>query len=198
MRKALMLATASLAIAGCSGQSDAAAAPPSGEAAHADQSAADPAAAAFVRSLYSVETGGRGEAVPDYDGDLQSVSSARTAALFAEAKALTPEGYIGYPEGHPLVEYEEWGSLRIQDVVTTQHGPDRADVALVLAFTQPDQRLTRVFNLVKEDGRWRLDDLQYDQVDHAARFGPGEPRPSLLEGFHHYIADAKANPIEGE
>ncbi|HEX8660568.1 MAG TPA: hypothetical protein VF686_01790 [Brevundimonas sp.] len=138
---------------------------------------------AFVRSLYSVDSGGTGEVRLEYDGDLETISSARTAALFAEAKALTPPGYIGYPEGHPLVEYEEFGSLRLDDVVTTRHGPDRADVALVLAFNEPDTRVRRVFRLVKEEGRWRLDDML---------FNDGEQ--SLVEGFNSYIADAKANP----
>lgn len=147
---------------------------------------------AFVRSLYSVDAGGSGEAVPEYDGDLQAVSSARTAALFAEAKALTPEGYIGYPEGHPLVEYEEWGSLRLEDLVTTRHGPDRADVALTLAFTQPDKRLSRVFKLVKEQGRWRLDDILSGDAGSDAQTGAGQA--SLVDGFHRWIADAKANP----
>lgn len=151
--------------------------------------AVDAAAAAFVLSLYGVETGGTGEAVPENDWDLEAVSSARTAALFAEARALTPAGEIGYPEGHPLVGFEEWGALKLEDVVTTQHGSDRADVSLILAFTQPDVRLTRTFNLVKESGRWRLDDLRYEPS------GQVEPIPSLLEGFHGFIADAKAHPI---
>ena len=138
---------------------------------------------AFVRSLYGVEMGGTGEVRLEYDGDLETISSARTRALFAEAKALTPPGYIGYPEGHPLVEYEEFGSLRLDDVVTTRHGPDRADVALVLAFTKPETRVRRVFKLVKEEGRWRLDDMLFD----------GE-QPGLVQGFNSYIADAKANP----
>lgn len=161
----------------------------------AAQVAVDPAATAFVLSLYSPEFGGTCEAVPEFDGDLEAVSSARTAALFAEAKALTPEGYIGYPEGHPLVEFEEWSSLKLEDVVTTQHQPDRADVSLILAFTQPDARLTRTFNLVKEGGRWRLDDLHFDQSAQTAQSGPDAHVPSLLEGFHTFIAEMKANPF---
>lgn len=176
----VLIAVAALALAACS--------QPPTKAEAAGPASASPAAAespeAFVRSLYSVEAGGSGEAVPEYDGDLQAVSSARTAALFAEAKALTPEGSIGYPEGHPLVEYEEWGSLRIENVVTTQHGPDRADVALVLAFKEPNKRHMRVFNLVKEEGRWRLDDLHFD----------GEAGSGLVDGFRTFIADVKADP----
>ncbi|HEX8471850.1 MAG TPA: hypothetical protein VF633_12120 [Brevundimonas sp.] len=167
-----------------------------------EQAAVDPAAAAFVLSLYGVESGGTGEAVPENDWDLEAVSSARTAALFAEAKALTPAGYIGYPEGHPLVEFEEWGSLKLEDVVTTQHGSDRADVSLILAFTQPNVRLNRTFNLVKEDGRWRLDDLKYDQsvqtAQSGAQSGPNAPIPGLLDGFHSFIAEAKAHPFEDQ
>ena len=176
----ILIVAAALALAACSqAPGKAEAVGPSSASTAAAESPED-----FVRSLYSIDAGGSGEAVPEYDGDLQAVCSARTAALFAEAKALTPEGSIGYPEGHPLVEYEEWGSLRIENVVTTQHGPDRADVALVLAFTEPNKRHTRVFNLVKEEGRWRLDDLHFD----------GEKGSGLVEGFHAFIANVKVNP----
>lgn len=173
----VLIAAAVLALAACSSPEATAAGPENSATAEAQTPEA------FVRSLYSEDMGGTGEAVPEYDGDLQAVSSARTAALFAEAKALTPEGLIGYPEGHPLVEYEEWGSLRLENVVTTPQGPDRADVALVLAFTKPDTRVNRVFRLVKEEGRWRLDDMVFDGG-----------QPGLVEGFNRYIADAKANP----
>lgn len=173
----VLIAAAVLALSACSSPEATAAGPESSTTAQAQTPEA------FVRSLYGVGMGGTGEAVPEYDGDLQAVSSARTAALFAEAKALTPEGFIGYPEGHPLVEYEEWGSLRLDNVVTTQRGPDRADVALVLAFTKPDTRVNRVFRLVKEEGRWRLDDILFD----------GE-QPGLVEGFNSFIAEVKADP----
>jgi hypothetical protein len=187
----LGMAAAALAVAACSAPPEAATV---GQVARpvTVQAAVDPAAAAFVLSLYGPETGGTGEAVPEFDADLEAVSSARTAALFAEARALTPAGDIGYPEGHPLVEFEEWGSLKLEDVVTIQNGPDRADVSLVLAFTRPDARLTRTFNLVKEGGRWRLDDLQFDHS--GASSGPDAHVPGLLEGFHTFIAGMKAHP----
>lgn len=193
----IWMTAAALAVASCTAPLTAA---PVGESASsAAARAVDPAAAAFVLSLYSVESGGTGEAVPEFDADLEAVSSARTAALFAEAKALTPEGYIGYPEGHPLVEFEEWGSLKLEDVVTTQHRPDRANVSLILAFTQPDVRLPRTFDLVMEGGRWRLDDLQFDgsaqTAPSDAQSGSQAHVPTLLEGFHTFIAEVKAHPF---
>lgn len=192
--RGLGMAAAALAVAAC-------AAPPGattvgdGVRPVTAQAAVDPAAAAFVLSLYDRESGGTGEAAPAFDGDLEAVSSARTAALFAEARALTPDGAIGYPEGHPLVEFEEWGSLRLEDVVTIPHGADRADVSLTLAFTRPDVRVPRTFNLVREGGRWRLDDLHYNR---AARSGRERHGPGLLDGFRRYIAGAKAHPFGGE
>jgi hypothetical protein len=174
----VLIAAAVLALSACSSPEAAVTGPANAATAEAQTPEA------FVRSLYGVESGGTGEVqLPEYDGDLETISSARTAALFAEAKALTPPGYIGYPEGHPLVEYEEFGSLQLDNVVTTRHGPDRADVALVLAFTKPDTRVNRVFKLVKEEGRWRLDDMLFDGG-----------QAGLVEGFNSFIADVKADP----
>lgn len=173
----VLIAAAALALSACSSPEATAGGPANAATAEAQTPEA------FVRWLYGVEMGGTGEVRLEYDGDLETISSARTAALFVEARALTPPGYIGYPEGHPLYEFEEWGSLQLDDVVTTRHGPGRADVALVLAFTRPDTRVNRVFKLVKEEGRWRLDDMLFDGG-----------QAGLVDGFNSYIADAKANP----
>ena len=103
------------------------------------QAAVDPAAAAFVLSLYSLNIGGTGEAVPEFDSDL--------------------------------------------------------DVSLTLAFTQPDVRRTRTFNLVKEGGQWRLDDLRFDGSAQTVQSVPDAHVPSLLEGFQTFITEVKAHPF---
>ena len=80
-------------------------------------------------------------------------------------------------------------------MVTTQHSPDRADVSLNLAFTQLEVRLIRTFNLVKEGGQWRLDDLQFDGSAQTAQSVRDAHVPSLLEGFHTFIVEVKAHPF---
>ncbi|HWQ86772.1 DUF3828 domain-containing protein [Brevundimonas sp.] len=176
MRKPLMLTAAALALAACSP-----AAEPS-EAPRATAVAATPAGQTpegFVRSLYSED---------EYPGgDESAIWSARTRALLAESDRLTPEGDVGFFEADPICDCQD-GTPVLQSATATSTGPQSADVAVAQGFAEPGNPVHRkTYNLVLEDGQWRIDDQHYEFMGQF----PYEP---MLQRLTAWIAEAKAAP----
>jgi hypothetical protein len=174
----VLIATAVLGLTACSPA-------PDNSAAAEVPAAATPAAQtpeAFVRSLYEV-----GDTRPGASGRIEErpIWSARTQALLAESDRLTPEGYIGFFEGDPICDCQD-GTPVLQSVTATSAGPDRADVAVVQGFAEPGNDVHRkTYNLVLEDGQWRVDDQHYESM--------GEfPYDPMLQRLTVWIAEAKA------
>lgn len=158
---------------------------PEGTSAEAADAAAalDPAAAeAFVRTLYA-----EGDTRPGASGRVEErpIWSARTHALIAESDRLTPEGYIGFFEGDPICDCQE-GTPVLQSVTATAVGPDRMDVAVVQGFAEPGNAVHhKTYNLVQEDGQWRVDDQHYQSMGDF-------PQDPMLQRLTVWIAEAKA------
>lgn len=174
----LMIAAAVLALAACSpAQGE-----PEGTEPPAAEAATTATAEAFVRSLYE-----EGDTRPGASGRIEErpIWSARTQALIAESDRLTPEGYIGFFEGDPICDCQD-GTPVLQSVTATSTAPDRADVAVVQGFAEPGNDVHRkTYNLVREDGQWRVDDQHYEAM--------GEfPYDPMLQRLTVWIAEAKA------
>lgn len=172
----LLIAAAVLAGAACSP----APAEPTGTGAPAAATAAT--AEAFVRSLYE-----EGDTRPGASGRVEErpIWSARTQALIAESDRLTPEGFIGFFEADPICDCQD-GTAVLQSATATPTGPDRADVAVVQGFAEAGDTVHRkTYNLVREDGQWRIDDQRYEST--------GEfPQEPMLQRLTVWIAGAKA------
>lgn len=176
MRQTLMFTAAALALAACSPAAE------KSEAPAAPAAAATPAGQTpeeFVRSLYGADD------LPG--GDERAIWSARTRALLAESDRLTPEGSVGFFEADPICDCQD-GTPVLQSATATTTGPQSADVAVVQGFAEPGNDLHRkTYNLVLEDGRWRIDDQHYESM---GRF-PYEP---MVQRLTAWIAEAKAAP----
>jgi len=173
----VLIAAAVIAVSACSQ------APDKAEAEVPAAAAATTASAeAFVRSLYE-----EGDTRPGASGRIEErpIWSARTQALIAESDQLTPEGYIGFFEGHPICDCQD-GTPVLQSVTATPVGPDRMDVAVVQGFAEPGNDVHhKTYNLVREDGQWRVDDQHYQSM--------GEfPQEPMLQRLTVWIAEAKA------
>ena len=157
MRHVLVLTAAALALAACSPKAEATAADTT--AASATTPAAE-GAEAFVRSLYSTGNGGTSSKEED-----TSPWSTRTAALIAASESVTAEGDMGYFESDPICACQDDSGMMLRSVSVTSTGPDKADAAVVMEWTmaQPVDTVRQTFNLVREGGAWKIDDIQRDQ-----------------------------------
>ncbi len=170
MRLSVMFTAAFLALAGCSPSDEPAKA---AEATAAQPAQETQAAEAFVRSLY-----GPGDRPAE-------IWSARTAALLAESERLTAEGDMGFFEADPICDCQD-GTPVLQSATATSTGPDRADVAVVQGFAEPGNAVHhKTYNLVLENGQWRIDDQHYGQMGEF----PYEP---MVQRLNAWIAEAKA------
>ncbi|MEJ6788604.1 DUF3828 domain-containing protein [Brevundimonas sp. BR2-1] len=172
----VLIAAAVLALAACTP------APAGPEGADAPAAATTATAEAFVRSLYE-----EGDTPPGASGRVEErpIWSARTQALIAESDRLTPEGYVGFFEADPICDCQD-GTPVLQSATATSTGPDRADVAVVQGFAEAGGPVHRkTWNLVREDGQWRVDDQHYESM--------GEfPQEPMLQRLTVWIAGAKA------
>lgn len=149
----------------------------------ATPTAADPAAEAFVRSLY-------GPSAPEVASAVSPVWSARTAALIARTEALTAEGDMGFFEADPICDCQD-GEARILELTTTQKDADHADVAIAFDYGGGEaQVLHKTYNLVREAGAWKIDNIQRDKIDEF-------DQAPLVTALNTWIAEAQAAPAEG-
>ena len=178
------LAVLALALAACSPSEEAAESP----AVEATETAQTPEA--FVRSLYSTEAGGTAVRVEDPDApevEAPSIWSARTAALIAETEALGNPGEYAYFEANPICACQDDGGMVLTSVTPGTVSADRADVTVVMTWTmaEPVDTQTQTYNLVKEGGAWKIDDIQRDQTTEF-------PEPPLVQDMTRWIAEARA------
>jgi hypothetical protein len=144
----------------------------------------DPAVEAFVRSLYA------GQYTDDV-GAQAPIWSARTRALLVRAEALTKEGEAGVFETDPICDCQD-GEARILDQTVTMHGADRADVVVAYDFGGAEARVWhKTYRLVRENGSWRIDDIQRDQT-------VTRPETPLVESLNAWIARAQASGAGGQ
>jgi uncharacterized protein DUF3828 len=88
--------------------------------------------------------------------DGQAIYSKRLQALIDKDLAETPDGEVGRLDFDPFVDGQDWelGGLKVKEIYRS--GDDarvRADFA---NFGEPRSIL---FNLVREDGAWRVDEI---------------------------------------
>lgn len=181
----VLIAAAVLGLTACSPEAEPAAAAPTAA------SAVDPAAEAFVRSLYGVEQGGTATGAEN-EGGGRPMFSARTQALLDENEAVTPEGYVGYENIH-ICDCSDDGGMVLDSVTTTPRGRDRIDATVSMTWTmaQPPETKRQTLNLIKENGRWVIDDIQRD-------LSGAIPSSTLVAGLTEYIADTRAAVAKGE
>lgn len=175
----LILALVPGGLAACSPKAEATA-PTSSPAATVTAVSAD-GAETFVRSLYSTETGGTGT------GDDTTPWSARTAALIAESEAVTADGDQGYFDADPICACQDDGGMMLRSVTVTSTGPETAEAVVVMQWTlaQPVSSVRQTFDLVREGGAWKIDDIQRDQ---SLEF----PQAPLVQDINRYISETRA------
>lgn len=186
MRSSLFAAAlVALVLAGCGQGKDEAPAATSTAA----KSVVDPAAETFVRSLYALANGGTNSTDTSADVYGDAIWSARTTGLVDQAKALTGAGDAGYFEVDPFCGCQDDSGMRLSSVALTQGDPDHAEAMVVMAWTEanPVATVRQTFDLVRENGLWRIDDIQRDpDADFI--------QPPLVEDLTQWIANAQAHP----
>ena len=178
MRTILMLTAASLALAACTQLEE------KTEAASATVAAAQAAQTpeAFIRSLYENSDD---NAATVEEGPMWS---ARTRALLAETVRLTQEGDQGFFDAQPICDCQD-GTPVLQSATATSTGPASADVVAVQGFAEPGNALHhKTYKLVLEDGRWRIDDITYQDM------GDEFEREPLVQQLTAWIAEARTQP----
>jgi|GEM_PF-1654355 len=188
MLKTLMMTAAVMALAACTQPEDKAEAPATAAAAVAQTPEA------FVRSLYSSEAGGtftRNEDPNAPEVETPSDWSARTAALIAETEALGNPGEYAYFEANPICDCQDDGGMVLTSVTPGTVSGDRADVTVVMTWTmaQPVETRTQTYNLVKEGGAWKIDDIQRDQTTEF-------PQPPLVQDMTRWITETRAEKAQ--
>jgi hypothetical protein len=94
---------------------------------------------------------------PSKGPDLGKVYSARLQALIdADAKA-TPEGEVGKIDWDVFVDGQEWEIAELKIAVVSEDA-DRAQVSA--SFENLGEPREMLFDLVREGGRWLVDDVQ--------------------------------------
>ena len=156
-------------------------------------------AEAFVRSLYLDEQGGtavRNEdptaAELEAEANEPLIWSERTGALIAETEALGNPGEYAYFEANPICGCQDDGGMMLRRVTVTPTGADTADATVVLEWTMADpvDTQTQTFNLVREGGAWKIDDIQRDQLGEYAQ-------PPLVQDMERWIAETRAENASG-
>jgi hypothetical protein len=103
---------------------------------------------AFITAIYQ----GYEADAPDLDG----VYSKRLQALLDKDAAETPEGEVGRIDWDVFIDGQDW-RLSDLEIALVSNDADRAQVrATFKNFDRPSDML---FDLVLEDGHWRVDDV---------------------------------------
>lgn len=108
----------------------------------------------FIVDIYRAYTDTPQDAPVPAVGD--EIYSKRLRALFDNDAAETPEGEVGRLDFDPFVDGQDWelGGLTVKEIYRSGgEARVRADFA---NFGKPR---SIVFNLVREDGQWRIDDM---------------------------------------
>ena len=108
--------------------------------------------AAAISAIYKAY-----QSAPSNGPDVGKVYSARLQALIdADAKA-TPEGEVGKIDWDVFVDGQEWEISELKIAVVSEDA-DRAQVSA--SFKNMGEPREMLFDLVREGGRWLVDDVQ--------------------------------------
>lgn len=173
----VLAAVAALTLVGCQSQVESAS-----SAGSVETAVASGTPGGFVRILYE----------GDYDLEpAGGLWSARVDALIAESRTLTGEGEVGIFEADPICDCQD-GAAVLRDVRTTSTGPDSANVSVVQGFSDiPGVIHHKTYNLVREGGVWRIDDMHYQNMNSEFAVPPFRRR------LNAWIADAKSGQAQG-
>jgi hypothetical protein len=109
---------------------------------------------AFIAALYKSYT----DIGPGEDGEpgLPGMYSKRLQALIDKDEAETPAGEVGRMDWDPFVDGQDWEVTGLKILQVYQSGGEARVRAVFANFGEPRNI---VFNLVREDGKWRVDDI---------------------------------------
>jgi hypothetical protein len=97
------------------------------------------------------------QTVPATAPDIGAVYSRRLQQLIDAERNSTPDGEVGKIDWDVFVDGQEW-EIKELNVTLVSEAADRAQVsARFNNFAEPKEIL---FDLVREDGRWLVDDVQ--------------------------------------
>ncbi len=111
-------------------------------------------AVAVVAAIYKTYT----DIGPGEDGEpgLPGMYSKRLQALIDKDEAETPAGEVGRMDWDPFVDGQDWEVTGLKISQVYQSGGEARVRAVFANFGEPRNIL---FNLVREDGKWRIDDI---------------------------------------
>jgi len=158
MRHALFVVLAVAGLAACSQPDAADTEPPAviaGSPTSLDEAAAtDPES--FVRALYArysdPQPGGQAVAEPGQDPIFSARLNRLILADFVRAAGEVPN--LNYD---PVCDCQDGGPFRLDGTILRPTGPDAVDA--LATFTNAGERKAMTLRLVKEGGRWRIDDV---------------------------------------
>jgi len=109
---------------------------------------------AFVAALYKSYT----DIAPGEDGEpgLPDMYSKRLQALIDKDAAETPEGEVGRMDWDAIVDGQDWQVTGLKIAQVYRSGGEARVRAVFANFGEPRNI---IFNLVREDGKWRIDDI---------------------------------------
>jgi len=87
---------------------------------------------------------------------IAGVYSKRLQALIDKDEAETPAGEVGRMDWDPFVDGQDWEVTGLKISQIYQSGGEARVRAVFANFGEPRNI---IFNLVREDGKWRIDDI---------------------------------------
>jgi hypothetical protein len=137
-------------------------------------------AVALIASIYKTYTN-LGEGDPGQPG-LPGMYSKRLQALIDKDAAETPDGEVGRLDWDPFVDGQDWQLTGLKLAEVYRSGDEARVRATFANFGEPRNIL---FNLVREDGQWRIDDI-------AETLKPRWTMSKILAGAPDAFPDAEA------
>ncbi len=122
----------------------------SGAAAHAGAAAPDSDPVSLIKAIYATYTAGN-----DNPG-LPHVYSKRLQALVDKDEKETPDGEVGKIDWDVFVDGQDWKLSQLK-IALVSKSDDKAEVRAT--FRNFDEPCNQLFELVREDGHWRIDDI---------------------------------------
>jgi Protein of unknown function (DUF3828) len=109
----------------------------------------------LITAIYKTYT----DIEPGEDGvpGLPEMYSKRLQALIAKDEAETPEGEVGRIDWDVFVDGQDWELTELKIVLVSQTDTHAQVRSTFENFGTPNENL---FDLVLEDGHWRIDDIE--------------------------------------
>lgn len=159
IKAAVSVLCVAVVLAACSPAPETKAAAPAPAPAAAAQPDDVAGAEAYVRALYAPYALPQ----PDEGGAPPQPWSAATKALWVENARLADS--VGYLDADPICACRDWLRFALKSVTVTMTGADSADAAVVFdnfAEYQRPQTTHQTLRLVREAGKWVVDDIVWD------------------------------------